>query len=172
MHPLYKHMRKAKRYVKRHRTPLHELLHTFQIDPDRLETISTHWQKLGWIRQVGVKKAVNKEVAYREEMQSTMRVKVYMDGLDIKGGEGAAALLIRDGLWGLFSLFDWSLYYRDFVHTCLWHNTQNSTDVYSCMDMLYRCYLLYSTYGPTLCGSSLCNLLKYAPVRAHTVLVY
>ena len=35
--------------------------------------------------------------------------------------------------------------------------------VYSCTDMLYRCYLLYSTYGPTLC-----KLSMYAPERAHT----
>ena len=38
--------------------------------------------------------------------------------------------------------------------------------VYSCMDMLYRCYLLYSTHGPTLC-----KLPRYAPVRAHTTSV-
>ena len=46
------------------------------------------------------------------------------------------------------------------------HGTQ--LGVYSCMDVLYRCYLLYSTHGPTLCGSSLCKLSRYAPVRAHT----
>ena len=35
--------------------------------------------------------------------------------------------------------------------------------VYLCMDVLYRCYLLYSTHRPTLC-----KLSRYAPVRAHT----
>ena len=96
-HPLYKHMRKARRYVKRHRTPLHKLLHAFRIDPDTLETISTHRQAPGWIRQVKVRKAANKDEAYKEGMESTTQVKVYTDGSDINGGVGAAALLIRDG---------------------------------------------------------------------------
>ena len=39
-HPLHGHVRKARRYVKRHRAPLHVLLHAFNIDPMALKTIS------------------------------------------------------------------------------------------------------------------------------------
>ena len=68
--------------------------------------------------------------------------------------------------------YDWGLYSRDLFTPVFGTVHRTRLGVYSCMDVLYRCYLLYSIYGPTLCGSSLCNLLKYAPVRAHTVLVY
>lgn len=42
-HPLYKHVRRAKRNVKRHRTPLHELHHAFHIDPDSYDW--RYWTK-------------------------------------------------------------------------------------------------------------------------------
>jgi hypothetical protein len=40
-HPLHKHMQKAaRRRVKRHKAPLHTLMHDFNIRPDQRETIA------------------------------------------------------------------------------------------------------------------------------------
>ena len=96
-HLLHKHMRKARRYVKWHRSPLHELQHRFRIDPEALESIATHRQAPGWTRQVEVKKAASKEVAYKEGMESRAQIRVYTDRSDIGGGVGASAVLYRDG---------------------------------------------------------------------------
>ena len=39
-HPLYTHIRKvARRYVKHHRVPLHEVMHTLNMQPNKLEKI-------------------------------------------------------------------------------------------------------------------------------------
>ena len=43
-----------------------------------------------------VRKAADKEVTYREGMESSSGIKVYMDGSDIDGGVGAAAILFRN----------------------------------------------------------------------------
>lgn len=90
-HPLHKPVRRARRYIKHHRAPLHELLHAFGINPEALETIATHQQTLSWIRHIEVRKAANKDEAYREEMESRMQIKD-MDGSDKAGCVGTAAI--------------------------------------------------------------------------------
>ena len=53
-------------------------------------------------------------------------------------------------------------------HLSVAQSTEHLTNHLFGMDVLYRCYLLYSTHGPMLCGSSLSKLHEYASVRAHT----
>ena len=95
-YPLHKHIRRARRYVKQHRAPIHELLHAFGIKPDETETISVVRRALGWKKEVKVRKAVNKEIVYKEGMDSRAGNKVFTDGSDIDGGVGAAAILFKD----------------------------------------------------------------------------
>ena len=97
MHPLYKHVRKVRRYVKQHRAPLHNLLHALGISPDELETISLFRWAPGWERDVETRKTVGKEVAYREGVGSKAGIKVFTDRLDIDGGVGVAAILFKNG---------------------------------------------------------------------------
>jgi hypothetical protein len=40
-HPLHTHVRRATHYVKSHRSPLHDLLHAFEINLRDMETIKT-----------------------------------------------------------------------------------------------------------------------------------
>lgn len=96
-HLLHKHVKRARRYVKRHRAPIHELLHAFAINPDGIETISAVRRAPGWKKEVEVRKAVNKETAYWEGADSRAGTRVYMDGSDIDRGVGAAAILFKDG---------------------------------------------------------------------------
>ena len=97
MHPLYKHVRKMRRYVKRHSAPLHDLLHALGISPDEVETISLFRWALGWERDVEMRKTVGKEAAYREGVGSKAGTKVFTDRSDIDGEVGAAAILSKNG---------------------------------------------------------------------------
>jgi len=48
-HPLAKHIiRSTNRYVKRHRSPLHEITHAFNIQPGDLKTINPVWHGPKW----------------------------------------------------------------------------------------------------------------------------
>ena len=97
VHPLHKHVRRAKRYVKRHRAPLHELLQALSIDPEKLETVSVTQQAPGRVRRIEVRKAADKDEAYREGMESRAGTRVFTDGSDVDGGVGATAILFKDG---------------------------------------------------------------------------
>ena len=60
---------------------------------------------------------------------------------------------------------------KQLIHTCLWYRPLNLTKFLFSVDILYRCYLLYSTRRPTLHGSPLPKLCKYVPLQAHTTTV-
>ena len=96
-HPLFKHVRKAKRYVKWHQALLHELLHAFRINPEEIETVSASRYVPGKERRVEVRIAADKDGAYREGTESRAGTKIFTDGSDIDGGVGAAAILFKDG---------------------------------------------------------------------------
>lgn len=102
-HPLSPYIQRAsKRYVKRHRTQLHELFHHYNISPERTETIQPTRQAPGWAPDFRTQIAANKEEAkVQEEIWATRPgIRIYSDGSDIDGGVGAAAVLYRPGKRG------------------------------------------------------------------------
>jgi hypothetical protein len=98
-HPLFKIVRKAsKRRTKRHPSPLMNLFHAFQIDPDRVakrymvggkETPLTLWHS--------VKVAESKDLAKEEDGEDRAEVRIYSDGSRGENAVGATAVLLRDG---------------------------------------------------------------------------
>lgn len=98
-HPLYKHIKKAIRYVKRHHSPLHEIFEAYQLQPSSIETITAQRFHPLWQPHFGTSIASGKEAAIEEEAVWVAKpgIHIYTDGSDIDGGVGASAVLIRPG---------------------------------------------------------------------------
>ncbi|CAK5280784.1 unnamed protein product [Mycena citricolor] len=97
-HPLNKAARNAAaRYVKRHRTPLHELMHEFDLDPAGMETIEPMRQRAEWKPVATIAPRSTKEAAIEQEKGDMAEWKVFTDGSGIHGHIGAAAVLYRGG---------------------------------------------------------------------------
>ena len=100
-HPLYGAVRNArKRKVKRHPTTLHDLMWTYDIQPDIMETIQCVRQDTKWNPGLAIWIAEDKEVAIREDRDDRANIRVYTDGSGIDGAVGAAAVLYREGRSG------------------------------------------------------------------------
>ena len=98
-HPLHKPVNQAaRRFVKRHHTPLHEMMHRFKLKPQLLENVEAVRQEPKWESDVAIRIAGCKEVAKAEDLADEARIKVYTDGSGIEGMIGAAAVLYRDGV--------------------------------------------------------------------------
>jgi hypothetical protein len=97
-HPLHKPIENAvKRLVKRHPTPLHDLMHSFNVHPQKIETIEAVRQDAKWKPNIKIHVAESKEKAIREVQLDTSDVKVFTDGSGMEGRIGAAAVLYRQG---------------------------------------------------------------------------
>jgi ribonuclease HI len=97
-HPLFKHVKWcAGHYVKRHRAPLHEILHLLEIRPGAIETIMPTRQSSKWEPLVGTHIAEDRETAIAEAARDPADIQVYTDGSCVGGGVGAAAVLYRGG---------------------------------------------------------------------------
>jgi len=85
--------------VKRHRSPLHEVLGAYDLDPSEIETIEAVRRPPSWRPTFKVAIARSKEEAEDEETAWARRpgLRVYSDGSDIDGGVGAAAVLVAPG---------------------------------------------------------------------------
>nr|VWO96319.1 Uncharacterized protein [Ganoderma boninense] len=101
-HPLTPHIRRAAaRYVKRHRSQLHELLHTY-VSPDsptRIETMRPARHHPGMRPAARALTCDDKEDAMTQDEQwmRDHHVSVYSDGSEKDGGVGASAVLVRKG---------------------------------------------------------------------------
>jgi len=97
-HPLHKPVENtAKRLVKCHSMPLHNLMHTFDIQPQKVETIEAVRQDTKWKPNIKMHITKNKENAIREVQMDTSDIKVFIDGSGIEGRIGVAAVLYWQG---------------------------------------------------------------------------
>jgi ribonuclease HI len=98
-HPLHKPViQAAQRFVKRHHSPLHELMYRFKLKPKSMEKIEAVRQEPKWEPDVALRIAGSKEMAKGEDLADMSSIKVYTDGSGIEGHIGAAAVLYRDGV--------------------------------------------------------------------------
>jgi ribonuclease HI len=98
-HPLRKTIYKAaaRGYVKSHPSPIHELLHTYNINPKRLETISAIRDTNRYRLQAKVYITSSKERAIETEHRDTSDIKIFTDGSATNGKVGAATIIYRNG---------------------------------------------------------------------------
>jgi hypothetical protein len=97
-HPLHKPVvNMAKRLVKHHPTPLHDLMHRYKIQPQNMETIKAVRFDTRWTPKVAIRITNDKDEAIANVNQDSLDVKVFTDGSGMKGKIGAAAVLYRYG---------------------------------------------------------------------------
>jgi ribonuclease HI len=97
-HPLHKPVANAAgRLIKRHPTPLHDLMHTFSIKPQLIETIDAVRHDTQWKPDVKISIAETAEGAAHDIHHDNAAVKIYTDGSGMEGKIGAAAILYRGG---------------------------------------------------------------------------
>lgn len=96
-HPLYAELRKAVRQRKRHRTPVHELLREFGIDPRAIEKVDAVRHNPKWEPDTVIEIAPSKEEAFLADEAAQEEVRIYSDRSAIDGGVGVAAVLTREG---------------------------------------------------------------------------
>jgi ribonuclease HI len=95
---LYKHVLKAaKRNVKQHKSPLHILLHTYNLDPTTTEKIRPVIDGPKWSPLHSTVISESKENALQEALTSAVTFKAYSDGSAVDGFVGAAAVLFKNG---------------------------------------------------------------------------
>jgi ribonuclease HI len=95
-HPLAKHVqRSSNRYVKSHRSPLHELMNFYQLKPETIEKRTTLRHDPRW--QPGYTTTINTNLvsAIRKAKFGEELYRVFTDGSGYKGGIGAAAILYK-----------------------------------------------------------------------------
>ena len=99
-HPLHPHVRKAMRFVKHHRSPLHKVLAAYNLHPDDMETIEAVRFPLGWRPPFPISIAPNKEAAAKVEARCAAQpgYRIYSDGSDCDNGVSASAVLYRPGV--------------------------------------------------------------------------
>ena len=96
-HPLHAIARRAaRRYVKKHPSPLHELFHTYDIKPDMMEKIIPIRHPSTW--NPGIKTVIpdSKDAAIEQCDKDKAEYQLYTDGSLTKDGVGAAAVVYKN----------------------------------------------------------------------------
>ena len=98
-HPLYKAINQAaQHFVKKHHSPLHELMFKFKLKQKLLEKIPAIRQSPKWELGVAIRIAEKKEKARDENNEDKACIKVFTDRSRIGGQIGAAAVLYHNGV--------------------------------------------------------------------------
>src|ERR1700690_1244517 len=96
-HPLFEFVRRAaRRRVRRHATPIHGLLHDFDIDPRELEKVEPAKVNPKWRPPFRVAIAPSREAAIKMDDDDAAAIQIYTDGSGMDGTVGAAAVLYRN----------------------------------------------------------------------------
>jgi hypothetical protein len=97
-HPLAATVKRAaKRYVKCRRSPLHEIMHAYSLNLERMEKIQMVLFGPKWHPAFNTRILQSKEQAINEVETERAQVVVFSDGSCIDGGVGAAAVLYKNG---------------------------------------------------------------------------
>jgi hypothetical protein len=87
----------ARQLVKRHPTPLHNLMHKYSIKLESVEIIKAIQQTTKWKANIKTHIPDNTNTAIQALQDDTADIKVYTDGLGMDRKIGAAAVLHRNG---------------------------------------------------------------------------
>jgi len=95
-HPIYTAARKAMgRRIKRHTSPLYEILDSAKVRANKIETIGTGTKAPTWRNRVKTVIATTREDAIQLVNNDESDIKIYTDGSSHDGGVGAAAVLTQ-----------------------------------------------------------------------------
>ena len=98
MHALHKPIKNAaSKLVKRHPTPLHDLMHRYNIQPQNIETIKAIRHETRWKTGVTTEIIPDVDKAITDIVQEHPDVNVFTDGSGMEGKVGAGAVLYRNG---------------------------------------------------------------------------
>ncbi|KAF5372678.1 hypothetical protein D9615_009837 [Tricholomella constricta] len=100
-HPLHGPVRKAaRRHVKRHRSPLHNLFFITGVDPTQIETVAPTRRRPNYAPSFSTHIKGNKEKALVEanRIHRLAPTSVHCDGSGYEGGVGASAVLFINGV--------------------------------------------------------------------------
>ncbi|KAF5367638.1 hypothetical protein D9615_010583 [Tricholomella constricta] len=100
-HPLHSPVRKAaRRQVKRHRSPLHNLFFLTGIDPTQIETIAPTRRRPNYVPSFSthIKGDKAKALAEANHIHRIAPTSVHCDGSGYEGGVGASAVLFVNGI--------------------------------------------------------------------------
>jgi len=97
-HPLAAHVSKAaKKYIKSHRAPLHELLHVYKIDPRKYEDIRPIRTRQKWTPRYAIQIPANRNLALEEVGKLTQGTRVHYDCSCINRKMNSAAVMFKQG---------------------------------------------------------------------------
>jgi hypothetical protein len=97
IHPLHKPIKNAaSRLVKWHPTPLHDLMHRYKVQPQKIKTIKATRHKTRWKMGVMTEIITDIDKAIADITQENPDINVFTGGSGIKGKIGARAVLYRN----------------------------------------------------------------------------
>jgi len=97
-HPLHKPVTNtADRLVKQHATPLHNLMHRYRIQPNKIEKINAVQFNTRWKPSTTTEVITRTDKAIAAIQNNNPDVKVFTNGSGMNGKIGAAAILYRNG---------------------------------------------------------------------------
>jgi len=99
-HPLHHTVKRALRGPRKiaFRSPIHDLLDEFKIQPSQMETTAAVRRSPSWEFEGTCKIAKTEKEARKDEKDDTADLKIYSDGSGLEGYIGASAVLFRGGI--------------------------------------------------------------------------